>query len=53
MIATVCDTQKNPQLVPHLHFSCFEIIEPVPETRLDWNVFTDPEKVNMICPVFL
>lgn len=53
VIASVCDTHKNPQLEPHLHFSCFEIIEPVLETHLDWDVFTDPEKVNMICPVFL
>lgn len=53
VIAKVSDTKKNDTLPAHLHFSCFEILEPVPENHLAWDVFTDPEKVNMICPVFL
>ena len=30
IIATVCDTHKNPLLPPHLHFSCFEISKKIP-----------------------
>lgn len=53
VIATVCSTDKNPQLSSHLHFSCFEIINPMDENLLNWNLFTDPQKVSMIHPFFL
>ncbi len=53
IIATVCDTNKNPSLPPHLHFSCFEIAHDTPKHKLTWNLFSDRKKVKMIHPVFL
>jgi len=53
IIARVCDTKKNPQLPPHLHFSCFEVPEQIPDSNLDWNLFSKPDEIQMIHPVFL
>ncbi len=53
VIAKICNTVKNPLLAPHLHFSCIEIEKNTPAGRLDWNLFTSQEKVNLINPVFL
>ncbi len=53
VIARVCPTHKNPQLPPHLHFSCFELCSSLQNEKLDWNLFTDESHVNMIHPFFL
>lgn len=53
VIAKICNTRRNPLLVPHLHFSCIEVERHVPFNRLDWDLFTSPAKVNLINPVFL
>ncbi|MBW2654603.1 MAG: M23 family metallopeptidase [Deltaproteobacteria bacterium] len=54
VIATVCDTYKNPQLPPHLHFSCFEVLKKIPPEHLDWNLFfSDNLDVNLLHPIFL
>lgn len=53
VIARVSHTRKNPQLPPHLHFSCFETIQKVQCEHLNWQLFSDSLKVNMIHPVFL
>lgn len=52
-VATVCKTNKNPALPPHLHFSCFEISTSVPETELDWNLFSTSRDIRMVHPFFL
>jgi hypothetical protein len=53
LIAHVCDTRKNPQLPPHLHFSCFEANPQVEGKDLNWTLFSDPSKVKPLHPVFL
>ncbi|WP_299978876.1 peptidoglycan DD-metalloendopeptidase family protein [Desulfobacula sp.] len=54
IIARVCDTCKNPQLPPHLHFSCFEVLKQVPPEHLDWNLFfSENLEVNLVHPIFL
>ncbi|MCK5348841.1 MAG: peptidoglycan DD-metalloendopeptidase family protein [Desulfobacula sp.] len=54
IVARVCDTYKNPQLPPHLHFSCFEVLKKVPPEHLDWNLFfSENLDVNLIHPIFL
>jgi hypothetical protein len=53
VIAKVCDTRKNPDLPPHLHFSCFEVPISFHGKTLDWNLFCDPQKTNIIHPFFL
>ncbi|MCP3875628.1 MAG: M23 family metallopeptidase [Desulfobacteraceae bacterium] len=53
IIAKVCDTYKNPQLPPHLHFSCFEISNKTPSDHLNWNLFSKSDEVNLINPVFI
>lgn len=53
VIARVCDTHKNPQLPPHLHFSCFEVLKNVQPEHLNWNLFSKNRDVNLIHPVFL
>jgi len=53
VIARVSDTYKNPQLPPHLHFSCFEVLKKIPLEHLNWNLFSKNLKVNLIHPVFL
>jgi len=53
VIARVCDTHKNPQLPPHLHFSCFEISRQIPPEHLNWQLFSKGLEVNMIHPLSL
>jgi hypothetical protein len=53
VIARVCDTRKNPQLPPHLHFSCFEIEKGVLPRDLNWNLFSNDTAINRVNPVFL
>lgn len=53
VIATVSDTHKNPELSPHLHLACFEIPSKTQPEQMNWNLFTDSDRINMINPVFL
>jgi len=53
VIAKVCDTHKNPQLPPHLHFSCFEIPKNISPKDLNWSLFPTHQDINLINPVFL
>ena len=53
VIARVCDTYRNPQLLPHLHFSCFEVLKKVQPEHLNWNLFSRDLDINLIHPVFL
>ena len=53
IIATVCNTLKNPQLPPHLHFSCFEVAKRIPSDQLNWHLFSSGSEINMIHPLFL
>ncbi|MBU8849152.1 MAG: M23 family metallopeptidase [Desulfobacterales bacterium] len=54
IIGRVCDTSKNPQLPPHLHFSCFEVLKKVQVEHLDWNLFSSENlEVNLVNPIFL
>ena len=53
VIARVCDTYKNPQLPPHLHLSCFDVLKKVQKKDLTWNLFSNSLEVNLINPVFL
>jgi len=52
-IAKVCNNDKNPQLPPHLHFSCFEILKDIKSEHLNWDLFSKNIDINMINPVFL
>jgi len=54
IIARVFDTsQKQSKLLPHLHISCIELTRQTPVDALDWGLFADREKVNLINPVFI
>jgi hypothetical protein len=53
VIARVCDTIKNPQLPPHLHFSCFEVSNKLLPDHLNWTLFSTSSDINRINPVFL
>jgi hypothetical protein len=53
IIATLCDTVKNPQLPPHLHLSCFEIPKSVKAEELNWSFFSRSIHASPINPVFL
>nr|NJM04837.1 M23 family metallopeptidase [Desulfobacula sp.] len=53
VVARVCDTRKNPQLPPHLHFSCFEVRREVRPEDLNWSLFSRDPAVRGINPVFL
>jgi len=52
-IAKVSNTYKNPQLPPHLHFSCFEIPQDIRPEHLNWDLFSKSPDINLINPVFL
>ena len=52
-IAKICNTYKNPQLPPHLHFSCFEIPKDIKPEYLNWDLFSKSPDINLINPVFL
>ena len=54
VIATACGTAKNPQLPPHLHLSCFEILKKIPAPEMNWSLFTSQRSfVRMINPFWL
>ena len=53
IIATVCDSYKNPQMPCHLHFSCFETSKEIQDEDLNWNFFSKRPDINLINPVFL
>ena len=53
VIARVSDTHKNPELPPHLHFSCLEAPGQCQPEDLDWKLFSGGIRVNLIHPVFL
>lgn len=52
-IARVGNTRENPQLPPHLHFSCFEVEKGVLPEDLNWKLFSKERAVKGINPVFL
>ncbi len=53
VLATICKNSKNPQLPPHLHFSCFEIPKNIRPEHLNWDLFSKSPDINLINPVFL
>lgn len=54
IIAQVFDTgRKGSKLLPHLHLSCFELIQMPPWDSLDWHLFSNREKIFPINPVFI
>jgi len=53
VIARVCNTVKNPQLPPHLHFSCLETSKSILPEDLNWTFFTTHPDIHLIHPVFL
>ncbi len=54
IIARTFDTsKKQSKLLSHLHISCVELMDEIPLDALDWNLFPDREKVNLINPVFI
>jgi hypothetical protein len=53
VIATICKNSKNPQLPPHLHFSCFEVPKDISPEYLNWDFFSKSSDINLINPVFL
>jgi len=54
IIAQVFDTGlKGSKLLPHLHFSCFELMEMPLWSSLDWHLFSNQEKLIPINPVFI
>ncbi len=53
LIATVSNTDKNPKLPPHLHFSCFEISSKIPFKSLNWDLFSKTKKNQCFHPLFL
>lgn len=52
-IATVSHTRKNPQLPPHLHFSCIEIPRTIHTSELDWSYFSQDPDIQLYPPWFL
>lgn len=52
-MATVCPTDKNPAMPPHLHFSCCEVPRSIQPDRLNWDLFSKGTDVCLIHPVFL
>jgi hypothetical protein len=54
IIGRTFDTsKKQSKLLSHLHFSCVELMDKIPLDVLDWDLFPDREKVNLINPVFI
>jgi len=53
IIAKVCNTDKNPQLKPHIHFSCFEVPKQLQSFDLNWNLLSKSLDINQINPIFL
>ncbi len=53
VLASIGPNQKNPQLPPHLHFSCFEVPRKIRADALNWDFFTRTNQIRMIHPLFL
>ncbi len=54
VLAQIADTaKKNAKLAPHLHLSCVELQRGVKPDDLNWDLFQDIQKINLINPVFL
>ena len=54
IIARVFDTsQIGSKLLPHLHLSCVELGKMTPSADLNWHLFPDRDKVNLMNPVFI
>ncbi len=50
ILGHVHETVKNPQLPPHLHFSCFSVPRDIPFRELNWTLFCNAKKIVMIPP---
>ena len=54
VIARTFDTRKKrSKLLSHLHLSCVELTDEIPLAGLDWELFPDREKVNLMNPLFI
>ncbi len=54
IIARLFDTgKKQSKLLSHLHLSCIELMDKIPLEDLNWKLFPDRKKINLINPVFL
>ena len=54
VIARTFDTRKKrSKLLSHLHLSCVELMDEIPFAGLDWDLFPDREKVNLMNPLFI
>ncbi len=51
-VAIIADTGGK-RLAPHLHITFAELACDIPADTMDWTLFTDREKVNLIHPVFM
>lgn len=52
-LGQLADTSVQlPEMATHLHLSFIECPETIPVDGLDWDLFTDERKVNLINPVF-
>lgn len=52
ILGSVADTPPG-KPPPHLHLSAMEIPVKIPPERLTWELFTNPDKVRLINPVFM
>jgi hypothetical protein len=54
IIGRTFDTsKKQSKLLSHLHFSCVELMDKIPLKNLNWDLFPDRGKVNLINPLFI
>jgi len=54
VIGRTFDTsKKQSKLLSHLHLSCVELMDKVPLADLNWDLFPDRGKVNLINPFFI
>lgn len=54
VIARTFDTsKKQSKLLSHLHFSCVELGGNIPLDALNWDLFPDRGKVNLMNPIFI
>ncbi|OQY53462.1 MAG: hypothetical protein B6230_00065 [Desulfobacteraceae bacterium 4572_89] len=54
IIGQVFNSNRKPsKLFPHLHLSCIELTGKNPLKNLNWDLFSDRKRVNLINPVFI
>ena len=54
ILARVFDTRKKrSKLLPHLHLSCVELAEKTPLKDLNWHLFSNRDKIQLINPFFI